>query len=109
MTRDGFMALMKYPELWRSLEMYPDELFHEQLAGYLPGHEEGCEHDRNGAFHWWLRREPSKLDLEKLLRLSYADPDIALGEDVRNYLRQADGFDEELREFEAKLAATYSA
>ena len=106
MKKDEFMALMKYPNLWHSLEMYPEELFLEQLAGFMPGHEEACVHDRNGAFHWWLRRDPSKSNLENLLRLSYVDPDAALGEDVRKYLRRADAFDGGLKQLESELSAT---
>ena len=51
MTKIEFLKLMRFPTEWDTLGMYPDELFAFQLAHYEPGHEEGAEHDRNGAFH----------------------------------------------------------
>lgn len=94
---------MKFPSEWVTLGMYPDELFQLQRSGYKRGHEEGAEHDRNDAFHWWLGRSPSKSDLEKLLRLAALDPDQALGGDVRNYLREAVAFDADVAALEKQL------
>ncbi|CCF97315.1 hypothethical protein [Ralstonia solanacearum K60] len=105
MTKLEFMQLMRFPVEWITLEMYPDELFQWQLAGYQPRHEEGAEHDRNGAFHWWLRRQPTKIELEKLLRLAALDPDPFLGEDLRQYIRKASAFDERLAVLDRELFA----
>lgn len=103
MTKDDFLKLMKFPPEWASLGMYPDELFQWQKSGYKTGHEQGAEHDRNGAFHWWLRRPPSKAELEKLVRLAALDPDRALGEDLRNYIRKADAFDDDVERLDNQL------
>lgn len=105
MTKLDFLQLMCFPVEWITLEMYPDELFQWQLAGYQPGHEEGAEHDRNGAFHWWLRRPPTKIELEKLLRLAALDLDPLLGEDLRQYIRKASAFDEQLAVLDRELYA----
>ena len=95
--------LMKFPLEWISWGMYPDELFEWQISGYRPGHEDGSEHDRNGAFHWWLRRSPTQDELDKLLRLAALDPDQLLGNDVRKYIRQALNFNEKLSALDSEL------
>lgn len=41
MNKSEFVKLMHFPVEWITLEMYPDELFQWQLAGYEPGHEGG--------------------------------------------------------------------
>ena len=86
MTKAEFLQLMRFPPEWEALGMYPQELFELQASRYEPGHERGCEHDRNGAFHWWLTRGPSKRDVENLRRLASVDPDRALGDDMLRYL-----------------------
>lgn len=96
MTRHEFMVLMRFPRRWEELEMYPEELFQEQIRGYEPGHEEGAEHDRNGAFHWWLRRDPDKSVLLKLVELSALDPDPLMAADVQSYIRRAKDCDAEV-------------
>ena len=83
--------------------MYPDGLFQSQVSRYQAGHEEGSEHDRNGAFHWWLHRKMSTEELEKLLRLTFFDPDPMLGNDVRMYIRALPDFDQGLAMLESKL------
>lgn len=105
MTKTEFLELMRFPKEWVSSGMYPDELFQWQLSGYQPGHEDGAEHDRNGAFHWWLRRQPSRSELENLLRLAALDPDRMLGEDLRQYIRRASAFDAKLAALERELFA----
>lgn len=105
MTKMEFLKLMKFPTEWETFGMYPDDLFQSQVSRYEVGHEEGSEHDRNGAFHWWLRRELNREQLEKLLRLTILDPDVALGADVRTYIRKAAAFDSELAMLESKLLA----
>jgi len=103
MTKIEFMKLMRFPEEWLGMGMYTDELFSLQLSGYTPGDEEGAEHDRNGAFHWWLRQQPTKEQLRSILRLASLDPDPALGNDVRTYVRVAKEFDEELAAYDKEL------
>ena len=103
MKKSEFMNLMKFPEEWDLLEMYPDELFAWQESGYEVGHEDGSEHDRNGAFHWWLRRNPTKTELAKLIRLAAIDPDPMLGVDVLQYIHKAVEFDSDLATLERSL------
>ncbi len=103
MTKEQFLQIMRFPPEWITFGMYPDELAQWQTSGYEPGHEDGAEHDRNGAFHWWLRRSPTKDELEKLLRLAALDSDSLLGNDLRKYIRQASAFDERLAELDKAL------
>jgi hypothetical protein len=103
MTKTQFLKLMRFPNEWTSFEMYPDELFQWQFATYEPGHEEGSEHDRNGAFHWWLRRTPTRDQLQKLLRLAALDPDPLLASDLRNYIRKASTYDDQLAQLDLEL------
>lgn len=86
MTKTEFMVLMRFPAEWDLLHMYPDDLFAIQRAGYEPGHEEGSEHDRNGAFHWWLRQGTTPAQLLNLYHLAALDPDKPLGADVVRHL-----------------------
>ena len=104
MTKEQFLCIMRFPKEWAMWDMYPEELFNGQITLYKPGDERGSEHDRNGAFHWWLRQQLTKPQLESLLRLSYLDPDRALGQDVRRYICQVSAFDEELAELERALS-----
>jgi hypothetical protein len=103
MDKAAFLTVMRFPPEWLTLEMYPDELFASQFAMYQPGDERGAEHDRNGAFHWWLRRQPTKAELRKLLLLASLDPDAAMGQDVRGYLRRSRAFDAGLAAYDAAL------
>ncbi len=103
MTKSEFLGLMRFPKEWSELDMYPDELFVWQVGGYEPGHEDGAEHDRNGAFHWWLKKPPSKIQLQHLIRLAALDPDIFVAEDVRKYIRLSPSFCPEVAELENKL------
>jgi len=103
MSKLEFLRLMKFPREWVDLDMYPDELFNIQAPRYQPGHELGAEHDRNGAFHWWLHREPTKSHLRYLLMLASLDPDPLLGQDLRQYIRRAKSFDDEASALEQQL------
>ncbi|MDR0716055.1 MAG: hypothetical protein LBF50_01390 [Azoarcus sp.] len=96
MTKHDFLAIMNFPPEWETFGMYPDELFLEQNALYKPGDEEGSEHDRNGAFHWWLRRSPGTVELMNLVRLAALDPDPLLGNSVRQYIYQSNCFDNDV-------------
>ncbi|KPC50711.1 hypothetical protein [Amantichitinum ursilacus] len=86
MNKTEFLKLLKYPAEWQKYAMYPDELFNEQLIGYEPGHEDGSEHDRSGAFHWWLKRNPTTEPLMVLAELTLVDPDQMMAGDVRTYI-----------------------
>lgn len=97
MKKEEFVKLMNYPKEWLDWGMYPDELFEGQVALYKPGDERGSEHDRNGAFHWWLKRSPTKEQLKKLVALTFLDPDSLMGEDVRTYIEKANNCDDEIR------------
>jgi hypothetical protein len=86
--KNEFLELMKFPKEWLEWGMYPDELFNWQVENYLPGHEMASEHDRNGAFHWWLRRNPNIEQLQKLEKLAGNDPDHFLSADVLSYISE---------------------
>ena len=96
MTKNEFLKLMNFPAEWELWEMYPDELYETQISRYRSGHEDGSEHDRNGAFHWWIRKNPNSDQLRKLLKLTYLDPDIHMAEDVRERLRRVENYIKEL-------------
>ena len=89
MTHEDFMLLMQFPVEWSEWGMIPDELACVQLENYEEGHENSPEHDRNGAFHWWLKRNPSKAQVSKLLKLSRLDPDQLMAQDARKYIRKS--------------------
>ena len=105
MTKTEFLELMRFPTEWLEFGMYPDALFEWQIGGYEPGHENGAEHDRNGAFHWWLKKQPSKSELQLLIRLAAIDPDPFIGEDICRYIQQSPLFDRELAELQTRLFA----
>jgi hypothetical protein len=98
LSKVEFLRLLNFPKEWLEWSMYPDELFDAQAARHVPGDERGSEHDRNGAFHWWLKREPTKDVLRKLVALSYLDPDSEMGADVRRYIARAKHCDKEIEE-----------
>ena len=97
-SKEEFLRLMEFPDEWLHLDMYPDELFVANSAGYEPGHENSSEHDRNGAFHWWLKQVPTKKQLQKLVVLTYADPDQLRAGDARKYIAKAKSCDDEILE-----------
>jgi hypothetical protein len=97
-TKQEFLRLMHYPSEWTEWDMYPDELLKGQVGAYTPRSERASEHFRNGAFHWWLKRKPSKEQLMKLVRLSYLDPEELMGDDVRRYIAAAENCDDEIRQ-----------
>jgi hypothetical protein len=86
MNKSEFLGLMGYPVEWLEWNMYPDELFEKQLHMYRGGDERGAEHDRNGAFHWWLTQRISADQLRKLALLAFKDPDPIMAEDVRKHI-----------------------
>ena len=93
MSKSEFLRLMKFPSEWEEWGMYPEELFKLQFSAYSPGKEEGSEHDRNGAFHWWLANCPNSEALLKLAKLSWLDPDQVMADDARKHIARAQGAD----------------
>ncbi|EIV4795769.1 hypothetical protein L8252_004999, partial [Salmonella enterica] len=80
--------------------------FLKQLNGYEVGHEDSSDHDRNGAFHWWLKKKPSKDELMKLVRLvrlALIDPDQFLSEDIIRYIKKSSHFDRDVDALIEKL------
>ncbi|MBP1151171.1 MULTISPECIES: hypothetical protein [unclassified Methylocaldum] len=97
MTKNEFINLMQYPREWVEWGMLPDELLNGQIAEYEPGSERASQHYRNGAFHFWLRRGPSKDVLLKLARLSFLDPDPLMADWLRkDYIAKAENADGEV-------------
>ena len=66
--------------------MLPDIVLENQMNEYEPGHENSPEHNRNGAFQFWLSGETSEEQLIKLVRLSKLDPE----EIMCRYIREKD-------------------
>jgi hypothetical protein len=92
MHRESFFKLMNFPPEWVELDLYPRELATIQLNCYKPGQEDASEHYRCGAFHWWLKQEPSEQKLKNLMLLASIDPDPLMGEDIRSYIRRAKNY-----------------
>jgi len=82
---------MNFPKEWADWEMFPEELADAAIRQYVPGQESGSEHDRNGAFHWWLRKTGDTDALVKLTKLSMLDPDPVMARDVRRHIRSRAG------------------
>lgn len=99
MNKHEFLTLMQFPEEWLEWDLYPDELFEIQRSGYKQGHEEGSEHDRNGAFHWWLRQEPKASVLMQLAKLTFLDPDPLMAANVRCYIVESKHSTSEIKKF----------
>jgi hypothetical protein len=98
MTHAEWLQLMRFPSEWMAWGMIPDELASIQLSRHEPGHEDASEHDRHGAFQWWLRREPSAEVLVKLARLSWLDPDLLMGRGVRRFISSQPNCDDTVQE-----------
>ena len=98
MNKFEFMRLMQIPKEWESYGMYPNELFDLQVRRFEPSHVDGSEHDRNGMFHWWLRQEPTKDQLLKLVALCFLDPDPLITKDVRSHIELSKNFDSEVED-----------
>jgi hypothetical protein len=91
-----FLHSMHFPNEWIEFDMYPDELFSIQEKGFDIGNEEGSEHDRFGAFLWWIEYARTKDQMLKLVKLSYLDPDQLMANDVRKRIKQSSLCDEEV-------------
>jgi hypothetical protein len=99
MTKLQFLRRLRFPPDWRYWEMYTDELYQRQLESYQPGDEKGSEHFRNGAFHWWLKRDLSDALLTKLIFLTTQDPDRVMARDVRSHILRRPGLPRRIAEF----------
>ena len=97
MKAEEFLNLMNFPKKWQELEMYPDTLSEIQISGYKPGNECASEHDRAGAFHWWLKQEPTEEQLIKLMKLAYLDPEPLMGEDIKGYIEKSKNYSEAVK------------
>jgi hypothetical protein len=97
MKKSEFLSLMGYPAEWLEWNMYPDELFERQLDMYRAGDERGAEHDRNGAFHWWLKQDITADQLAKLVALTFKDPDSIMAEDVRKHIERRNDLPQNVR------------
>jgi len=106
MTHGQWLELMRFPPQWSDWGMIPEELARIQVANYEDGHEAGAEHDRHGAFQWWLRQSPSSETLTKLARLSWLDPDPLMGAYVRERIESQCGQNSEVLQ---ALACEYKA
>src|SRR3954452_18429180 len=102
MHKADFAHLMEYPVEWLEWDMYPDELFEKQLSLHQPGDERAAEHYRNGSFHWWLKQSLTADQLEKLVALSFKDPDPLMADDVRKYIARRTDLPQEIRELLTK-------
>lgn len=96
MDIDGYLSLAGFHDKWREYGLLPAELIDQLRATYQPGMEEASEHDRNGVFHWWQRRNPSKEVLVKLVELSFLDDDQIMAGDVRRHIAQSSSCDREV-------------
>ena len=107
MKKEIFLTLMEFPYEWLTFELYPDELFLGQLSEYEKYHDDdGSEHYRNGAFHWWLKKEPSKDILVNLTSLTFSDPDQLMAEDVRSYIIKINSYDEDVENMMKEMYIT---
>ncbi|MGH8038256.1 MAG: hypothetical protein ACREPD_10970 [Stenotrophomonas sp.] len=97
MTADEYLALMQFPKEWKDYGLIPEDLLSQLIATYQPGMENSSEHDRNGAFHWWLKRSPDETVLAQLVTLSYLDPDQLMAADVRSHIALSPHADSEVR------------
>jgi hypothetical protein len=93
---DGYLKLAGFHERWREYGLLPAELIDQLRSTFKPGMEEASEHDRNGVFHWWLKRNPSKDVLVKLVELSFLDDDQIMAADVRKHVAQCSSYDSEV-------------
>jgi hypothetical protein len=78
------LSRLGYPEVWRTMRLYPDDLRAAQeadLAREPPGDVGGTEHYRYGAFCFWLRNPDTPQHiLGALISAAAADPDSAMAQ-----------------------------
>ena len=90
MDRTEYLRLMQFPKEWETWEMIPEQWLSGAMQSYEPGMKDASEHDRHGAFQWWLRTDLSEDQLLKLAQLANLDPDLAMAQSVRDSI--ADSF-----------------
>ena len=98
MDKLEFLKLLAFPAEWAEWNMYPDDLWEKQLHMYRDGDERGAEHDRNGAFHWWLKQNITADQLKKLALLTFKDPDPIMAADVRKHIESRNDLPQDVRE-----------
>lgn len=99
MKTEDYLELMRFPKEWQELGMVPDEEYISDHIFHLkPGMEHTPEHARHEAFHYWLAREPSTEQLERLAKLSFLDPDVEMGESIRAEILKLGNCSDDLRE-----------
>ena len=98
MNHVAWLELMQFPPEWLAWHLLPEELAAIQLAGYEPGHEDASEHDRHGAFQWWLKSDPEPEVLIQLAKLSWLDPDAPMGGYVRKCIGEMPSCNSEVRD-----------
>ena len=96
MTRGEYLTLMRFPDDWEAWGLINDQWLAGAMKKYQPGHESGSEHDRHGAFQWWLKHQPSKDILLKLARLCWLDPDEVMANSVRKDISKSKACDVEV-------------
>ena len=96
MTRCEYLNLMRFPKEWEAWGLIDEVWLAGALKQYEPGNETASEHDRHGAFQWWLKRQPTKDILLKLAKLSWLDPDEPMGSSVRKSIAESKACDAEV-------------
>lgn len=74
-----FAKLMGYPHQWLKWSMYPDGVFQSQLSSYKTDSKMSSEQYRYETFCWWLQQDLSFIAVQKLIKLSWYDPDEEMG------------------------------
>ena len=93
MNRAEYLSLMNFPSQWEEWNMIPDEWLIEAISSYQPGNENASEHDRHGAFQWWLRHQHLEANqLVSLAKLTFLDPEPLMGEYVRQCITEHKGY-----------------
>ncbi len=92
MTVEQYLTLMHFPAEWQAYGMLPSSEFIEKyIASYSPGMEQASEHDRNGFFQYWLRRDLDQERLDKIIKLAELDPDPGLRQDILGSISKLKG------------------
>lgn len=89
MNKSEFLKLMNFPKEWVEWDMYPDELAEIQMKDYKKGNEDSSEHDRFGAFNWWIAYADNEEQLIKLFKLSILEPDKLMADSVRQRMKKS--------------------
>jgi hypothetical protein len=93
MEIERYLQIMNVPPQWNEWRMLPDEEYLQALIrSYETGMENASEHDRNGMFHWWLKKDPNEEQLVNLAKLTLLDPDQLMANDVREHIRRASSY-----------------